>query len=260
VELHHERWGDHGLPVVILHGLFGSLANWRTVAKQLAAHLRVFALDQRDHGRSPHSDQLNYEALAGDALEFIEHNGLAPAVVLGHSMGGKVAMKLALDHSDRVSHLIVVDIAPTKQSEGLRPVLDAMMAVDPAVCASREAVDRALAERLPDSRLRQFLLTNVERGATGAFRWRLNLPTIAAHFDELAAAIEGAHPYAGPSLFLRGERSGYVADSDLPIIERWFPAAKIVTISGAGHWLHADAPAALVEVVTDFLSRAAGSG
>jgi pimeloyl-ACP methyl ester carboxylesterase len=260
VELHYEAWGDRGLPIVILHGLFGSSTNWRTVAKQLALGFRVLAVDQRNHGHSPHSSELGYDTLASDVLELVDRLAIAPAAVLGHSMGGKTAMRLALDHAEQVSHLIVVDIAPTKQSEGLRPVLDAMLAVDPSEHASRNEVDRALGERIPDTRLRQFLLTNLERDHAGTLRWRLNLPGIDAGFSELAGAIDGDHPYLGPTLFIRGEYSDYVRDADLAVIRRLFPAAELETIPGAGHWVHAEAPAALVRVVSDFLSRAPASG
>ena len=198
--------------------------------------------------------------LAADAVEFIERHGLGPAVVLGHSMGGKVGMRLALEHSELVSQLVVVDISPTKQSQGLRPVLDAMLAIEPGNYASREEVDRALGEKISDQRLRQFLLTNVERGDGGAFRWRLNLPAIDTHFEELAAAIDSNESYPGPTLFVRGGRSDYVRDNDLDTIRRLFPSVEVATVPGAGHWVHAEAPAALVRVVTDFLSRTSASG
>ena len=198
--------------------------------------------------------------LAADAVEFIERHGLGPVVVLGHSMGGKVGMRLALEHSEVVSQLVVVDISPTKQSQGLRPVLEAMLAIEPGNYASREEVDRALGEKISDQRLRQFLLTNVERGDAGAFRWRLNLPAIDTHFEELAVAIDADESYLGPTLFVRGGRSDYVRDSDIDTIRRLFPSAEVATVPGAGHWVHAEAPAALVRVVTDFLSRTSASG
>jgi esterase len=259
VELHFERYGD-GAPVLILHGLFGSSTNWRSIAKTLGEHYSVYALDQRNHGRSPHGDTLGYYDLAADARGFLDRHGIERAAVIGHSMGGKVAMTLALTQPERVAALVVVDIAPARQSaDGLRPVLDALLAVDPSRCATRDDVDRELAAYLQDSRLRQFLLMNVERGAGGALRWRLNLQAIAAHFSDLASPIgvgrAGEEPYTGPALFVRGERSGYVRDADRPDIERLFPHASVVTIEGAGHWVHAEAPERFLQVVGGFLSR-----
>ncbi|HET9062535.1 MAG TPA: alpha/beta fold hydrolase [Candidatus Binatia bacterium] len=259
MELHFERFG-HGAPVLILHGLFGSSTNWRTVAKKLGERYCVYAVDQRNHGRSPHADTFGYDDLAADALAFLDRHGIESAAVIGHSMGGKAAMKLSLAEPDRVAALVVVDIAPTRQSsDGLRPVLDALLAVDPSACATRDEVDRKLAVRLADERLRQFLLMNVARGEDGALRWRLNLPAIAAHFAELAGPIEAEGVYDGPALFVRGEKSGYVRDADRPAIARLFLRASIVTIEGAGHWVHAEAPERFLEVVGEFLSRSVGS-
>lgn len=259
MELHFERFG-HGAPVLILHGLFGSSTNWRSVAKRLGEHYCVYAVDQRNHGRSPHADSLSYDDLAADAREFLDRHAIGSAAILGHSMGGKAAMKLALAEPDRVAALVVVDIAPAKQSaDGLRPVLDALLAVDPAICATRDEVDRKLAAYLDDPRLRQFLLMNVARAEGGALRWRLNLAAIAAHFAELGGPIDAGTVYDHPALFVRGENSGYVRDADRPDIERLFPRSSVVTIEGAGHWVHAEAPERFLEVVGGFLSRWVGS-
>ena len=263
MELHFERFG-HGAPVLILHGLFGSATNWRSVAKRLGEHYCVYAVDQRNHGRSPHADSLSYDDLAADAREFLDRHAIGRAAIIGHSMGGKAAMKVALADPDRVAALVVVDIAPARQSaDGLRPVLDALLAVDPASCATRDEVDRKLAAYLDDPRLRQFLLMNVARAEGGALRWRLNLAAIAAHFAELAGPVHSngsaSGSYGGPTLFVRGENSGYVRDADRPDIERLFPRSSIVTIEGAGHWVHAEAPERFLEVVGGFLSRSVGS-
>jgi esterase len=259
VELHFERFG-HGAPVLILHGLFGSASNWRTVAKTLGERYCVYALDQRNHGRSPHADALGYDDLARDACAFLDRHGIERAAVIGHSMGGKAAMQLALSEPERVAALVVVDIAPARQSaDGLRRVLDALLSVDPSLCKTREEVDGKLAAYIDDTRLRRFLLMNVGRGEGGALRWRLNLAAIAAHFAELAGSIDAEDAYGGPTLFIRGEKSGYVRDADRADIERLFPGAAIVTIEDAGHWVHAEAPERFVEVVGGFLSRSVGS-
>jgi len=259
VELHFERFG-HGAPVLILHGLFGSSTNWRRIGKKLGERYCVYAVDQRNHGRSPHVDAVGYEDLVADSLAFLDRHGIERAAVIGHSMGGKAAMKLALAAPERVEALVVVDIAPARQSaDGLRTVLDALLVVDPSSCATREEVDAKLAARIPDARLRQFLLMNVTRGEDGTLRWRLNLPAIADHFAELAGPIDSDTAYEGPALFVRGEMSGYVRDADRADIERLFPRASVVTIKGAGHWLHAEAPDLFLGVVGGFLSRSLGS-
>lgn len=259
MELHFERFG-HGAPVLILHGLFGSAANWRTVAKALGEHYCVYAVDQRNHGRSPHADSLSYDDLAADAVAFLDRHGIERAAVIGHSMGGKAAMRLALGEPDRVAALIVVDIVPSRRStEGLRPVLDALLAVDPSSCATREDVERRLASRIADVRLRRFLLMNLTRAPNGTLRWRLNLRAIAESFTGLAGPIDSAGSYGGPTLFVRGGLSPYVSDRDRPDIERLFPRADVVTIEGAGHWVHAEAPNQFLEIVGGFLSRSVGS-
>lgn len=259
MELHFERFG-HGAPVLILHGLFGSSTNWRTIAKKLGEHYCVYAVDQRNHGRSPHADAFGYDELAADARAFLDRHGIESAVVIGHSMGGKGAMKLALADAARVAALVVVDIAPARQSaDGLRPVLDALLAVDPSTCATREEVDGKLASYIDDARLRQFLLMNVARGEGGMLSWRLNLAAISAHFVELAGPIESRDVFLHPTLFVRGEKSNYVRDADRADIERLFPSASLVTIEGAGHWVHAEAPERFLEVVGAFLSRSVSS-
>lgn len=263
MELHFERYG-HGAPVLILHGLFGSSTNWRTIAKALGTRYCVYAVDQRNHGRSPHADTFGYDALAADARGFLDRHGIASAAIIGHSMGGKAAMRLALLEPDRVAALVVVDIAPARQAaDGLRSVLDALLAVDPSRCATREDVDRELAAYLDDSRLRQFLLMNVARSDGGALRWRLNLRAIAAHFAELRSPVDltgsARGPFEGPTLFVRGERSSYVRDGDRPDIQQLFPHSRIVTIEGAGHWVHAEVPERFLEVVGRFLSRSVSS-
>lgn len=259
MELYFERFG-HGAPVLILHGLFGSSANWRTIGKALSEHYCVYAVDQRNHGRSPHADSLSYEDLAADAAAFLDRHGIESAACIGHSMGGKAAMRLALDEPDRVAALVVVDIAPSRQSaDGLRPVLDALLAVDPSSCATRDDVEHKLASRIADARLRKFLLMNVSRAADGGLHWRLNLRAIADSFAELAGPIRSSGSYGGPALFVRGGLSPYVGENDRPDIERLFPRATVVTVEGAGHWVHAEAPQRFLKIVGEFLSQSVGS-
>ena len=260
MNLYYETFGDKGSAVLILHGLFGASANWRTVAKRLGSQHRVYVVDQRNHGRSPHAPGMTYDHLARDAMEFLDARDLNRATVIGHSMGGKAAMKLALLYPERVEGLVAVDIAPGAQSPaGARPALDALLEIDPSGAATRASVESRLAEFLPDTRLRKFMLTNLTRNCDGSYRWRVNVHAIATDFETISGPLEARSVYEGPALFVRGGTSEYVRDSDRNTIRRLFPAADIVTIPGAGHWLHADRPDAFVALVLHFLSRTTAS-
>ncbi|MBI3798478.1 MAG: alpha/beta fold hydrolase, partial [Deltaproteobacteria bacterium] len=172
--LHFESSG-HGHPLLILHGLFGSLENWRTLSKVLSQSFQVFALDQRNHGHSPHSEVFNYRVMTEDLKEFLQHQGLSAIHLLGHSMGGKTAMQFALTYPEDVDKLIVVDIAPKAYPPGHDDIFAALFSLPVQDFRSRQEADAALAQHLPDLALRQFLLKNLEREATGGFHWRINL-------------------------------------------------------------------------------------
>lgn len=260
MELYFGHWGDKGPPVLILHGLFGSSRNWRSVGKRLAETCRVYAVDQRNHGQSSHTAEFDYSVLADDVVEFIDHHGIGPLAIVGHSMGGKVAATVALQSPDRVTHLVVVDIAPLRSSPETREVLDALVKTDVSTCASRQEVDQRLAVRVADARTRSFLLTNLERDRDEGFEWRINLASIEAHFDEIAGPIADRARFDGPALFVSGGRSEYLRSGDRTSIRRLFPRADFVEVEKAGHWVHADAPDRFVEILLEFLSRAPGSG
>jgi pimeloyl-ACP methyl ester carboxylesterase len=255
MHLHSHRSG-HGPPLVLLHGLFGSLTNWLGVSRALAVQFTVFAVDQRNHGRSPHCDTMSYAEMAADLAAFLDDQGLASAHLLGHSLGGKVAMQFALTHPARVKRLIVADISPRAAPAHHQGVLDALLHLEPARFRSREAMDATLAGRLPDATLRRFLLKSVTRTADGTFRWQFNLPGLHANSARLTEAVQGGRPFAKPTLFLRGGRSNYITDGDLPEIRRLFPRATLQTVAGAGHWLHTDAPLEFLQRVHDFLKAA----
>jgi esterase len=252
MRLHCHQLG-HGPPVVLLHGLLASSSNWLGVGRQLGARFTVFAVDLRNHGRSPHDDEMSYPCMAEDVVELLDDRGMATAHVLGHSMGGKVAMHLALSNPARVNRLIVADIspraAPTQPHDTLKTLLD----FDPGAFRSREALDVTLAERLPDARLRRFLLKNLMSAAHGGMRWRPNLAGISANLPRLSEAVQGGRPFARPTLFLRGEDSDYLTERDVPEILRLFPNAILQVVTRTGHWLHADAPAEFTRMVLDFL-------
>jgi pimeloyl-ACP methyl ester carboxylesterase len=251
--LHYKEYGE-GQPLIILHGVFGSLNNWRTVSGKLATQCMVYAVDQRNHGASPHVAEMSYPAMAADLLEFMDRLGIASAAVLGHSMGGKTAMQFALNFPDRLDALIIVDIAPRPYATFHDGIVDTLCAIDLPRFSRREEIDGALATGIPDARVRQFLLTNLRRDDGGAFQWRLNLQAIRANRLHLLEAVTGPSPFRKPALFVRGGRSSYVPDADQPLIRSLFPRAEFRTIAEASHWVHADAPDAFSQIVLEFLS------
>lgn len=255
MDLFYNQYGQEGPPLIILHGLLGANGNWhslsRTVFKESAT---VYAVDQRNHGRSPHTDRLDYPSMAADVKDFIDQHELGRAHLLGHSMGGKTAMQTALTYPDVVEGLIVVDIAPKAYPPRHTHLLDALARIDPTDYDSRDDIDDALAKDVSSWAIRQFLLKNLDYDGE-KYTWKMNLEAIRTHYEEVNAAVTGEDAFQGPTLFIRGENSDYVSDGDLPAIRELFPAAELVTIDGAGHWVHADAPDALAEVVTDFLER-----
>ena len=254
--LHFETRG-HGPPLVILHGLFGSLDNWHTVSNQLAPHFQVLAVDQRNHGRSFHSPEMAYPLMARDLLDFLERQGLGRASLLGHSMGGKTAMEFALRYPARLDRLIVVDIAPRAYSPRHRHILDALLGLDLAACSSRLQIEAALAPAIPCQATRRFLLKSLERSPHGAFRWRINLPAIADNCGRLCEALGPGRTCSRPALFIGGGQSDYLLPEDFDSIRRLFPHAQFQTLAGAGHWVHADAPQPFVRTALEFLLKTA---
>jgi esterase len=253
MRLHFQANGE-GFPLILLHGFLGSLDNWRAVSKRLGSRYKVYSLDLRNHGFSPHSDIMNYAVMAQDVGEFMTDRGLSSAFLLGHSMGGKVAMQFATDLPNRVEKLIVVDIAPKSYEPSHRPILSALLSLDLKAYPSFGEVDTALAAAVPEVAVRQFLLKNLTRGKDGQLSWRSHLEAIARNYDELSKAISPQRKYAHPACFIRGGRSNYIQEGDVSIIKEAFPQAEIKTIVNAGHWVHADAPEEFVKTVIDFLT------
>ena len=251
--LHHQIIGE-GPPLVVLHGLFGSGTNWRSFSRSMSDRRQIHLLDLRNHGRSPHSDEMSYPLMAEDLFEYLDRQSLETVTLMGHSMGGKVAMRAALEAPERVSALVVVDIAPVPVGKDHVPFIRAMQSIDLDRVSRREAASEMLADAVPDPGLRQFLLQNLERD-NGGYRWRLNLPALAANMSALHdfPVDSGNNRYDGPALFVRGEQSDYVPERHFDLIRDFFPAAEIRTVAGAGHWLHAEKPQAFAEAVTPFL-------
>jgi esterase len=241
-----------GSPLVLLHGLFGRAGNFGTVQRALAAKFRVLALDLRNHGESPHGAAMDYTTMAGDVLETLRERAALPCALVGHSLGGKVAMTLALQTPDAVSRLVVADIAPVPYTHGNRAYVEAMAAIPLRPGLDRATADAALACAVPDAAVRGFLLQNLRFGV--ASEWRLGLLEIAAAMPEIEGWPEQeGERYTGPVLFVAGARSDYIRSEYRPAIREHFPAARFVTLKGAGHWVHADDPAGFVAVLEAFL-------
>jgi esterase len=242
LELAFRRQGS-GPPLVCLHGLLGSGRNWVGIASALESRFDVLLPDLRNHGTSPWSDEVDYPRMAADVTTLLDRLGLGRVHLLGHSMGGKVAMVLALTAPERVDHLVVADIAPVPYPPGLEAYVDAMLAVDLAQVTRRDQADAALAPSVPEPGIRSFLLQNLER-REGRFAWRPNLEALRAAMPVIRSFpdLTAISPFAGPCCFIHGARSDYVRDQHLPVIQRLFPTATLHTIQGAGHWLHAERP------------------
>jgi pimeloyl-ACP methyl ester carboxylesterase len=242
------------VPLILLHGLLGSLVNWQRIARKLGEQYPVLVPDLRNHGRSPHHPDVSYPAMSGDVLELMDDQGVEQAVLVGHSMGGKTAMSLALEHPDRVERLVVVDIAPVTYEGRLAGLLDALLDLPLAELENRRHADTLLARRVTDKAVRDYMLQNLQRGDKG-WRWRSNPRALREGLDYLSAFPEHSpdHAYPGETLFIRGERSSYIEPRHLPFIRERFPAARIVDVPDAGHWVYAEQPQAFLNVLQGFL-------
>ena len=244
-----------GPPLLILHGLLGTSDNWLPIARVLAEKFQVFVPDMRNHGKSPHSNEFNYSAMVEDIYEFLTDLNLRNIILIGHSMGGKIAMNFAIEYPHRVTKLIVVDISPRKYDIFHDRILDAMRAIDTLKLGSRKQADELMAEYITDRRIRQFILKNLYRNDDGSFIWKLNLPAIMANLAEIGCEVDDKGNFNNPVLFIRGGESDYILDSDQPKINLIFPAAQIVTIPDTTHWLHSERPDLLLEEFIRFLDH-----
>jgi len=246
--------GD-GPVLIVLHALFANALTWGAINRALSRRHRLIAPDLRNHGASPHVADMDYGLMAGDVLRLMDRLAIGRAVLIGHSMGGKTALHLALRAPERVCAVVAVDIAPVRYDHGHDTVLEAMRGLDLARLSRREEADAQLATRLPEASVRQFVLTNLVRH-DGRFAWRVNLEALAANMKNLADfPVPPEARYDGPALIIRGALSDYVRSAHCSVIAALFPRARIVTLKGAGHWVNADQPALLIQTLEAFLDR-----
>jgi pimeloyl-ACP methyl ester carboxylesterase len=252
MQLNFKKLGEQGDHLIILHGLFGMLDNWQTLAGQFAQHYQVWIVDQRNHGKSPHSQEFNYRILADDLDDFMQQHGIQTAHLIGHSMGGKTVMEFALVYPQKIQKLIVVDIAPKAYFGGshLR-LIDAMRSLDLSKVNRRNDADNMLKERIPEEGVRLFLLKNLMYTDHG-YDWKVNLASLDANYKIITGSIDRGN-YDGPTLFIRGEQSDYIQLDDMDEIKEMFTNAEFVTIAGVGHWVHAEAPKEFLSIAEDFL-------
>lgn len=252
--LNYKKYGNSNRVAIIVHGLFGMLDNWHNIAKQLSNDFTVYTVDVRNHGGSPHSDEINYELIANDLQAFLDDHSIISSSFIGHSMGGKAVMKLADLHPGSIEKLCVVDIAPKKYKPGHLELMDAMFNLPVKTLESRTEADDLLAEKISDHGIRLFLLKNLQREKNGGFSWKFNLQGIFNNYNGLIDTIELSWPFSNETLFIRGEKSNYINDEDIDSIMEWFPNAEFVTIPNAGHWVHAENPKAFYTALHDFLA------
>ncbi len=258
MNLFYRKYGKEGnQPLIILHGLFGISDNWVTYGKRIAAEgFEVYIPDQRNHGHTPHSNVFNYIALTDDLFDFIDEHEIDNPIIMGHSMGGKVAMRFALENPQFVKRLVVVDI--TLKAYGPRvshkKIIEAMQQVDLSGAKNRRDVETMLEEFIKEPRIRLFVLKNLYRTENNQFDWRINLEGIANNLDQMFDAIDTLTKFEKPTLFIKGGASDYITLKDFPQIRYNFPNAEIVTIAEASHWVHVEAPEKFYQITSGFLT------
>jgi len=254
IELNYREFGK-GEAFIILHGLFGTSDNWQTFAKKLSGDFNVFTLDLRNHGRSPHSKEFNYEILADDIRDFMLQQKIEKTHILGHSLGGKIAMQFALKYRECTISIIVADIAPRAYSGHHYELFDTLFSLDIAAIPDRKEIEEILKEIITQDNIRHFLMKNLHRRKEGGFEWKMNLDVLYGNYEEILSAIYHPDPFLGPALFIRGEKSGYILDTDYWDILRLYPNGELETIMDAGHWVHVDAPIEMFGLVKAFMDK-----
>lgn len=244
-----------GEPLVILHGFLGTLDNWQTIGRHLAEEYTVFLIDQRNHGKSPHSAEMNFAAMAEDLKEFLDQQWIFEKLrLIGHSMGGKTAMQFATEYPDMIHKMVIVDIAPKAYVGGHEDILKMLSSIDLTAMESRSEVQKKLEKGIHDQGTVQFLLKNLNRTTSDEFQWKMNLSVLVNKYDEISKEIKFSVPFPNPTLFIRGSESDYILDSDLPLIRKQFTHVQFERIEGAGHWVHADKPEQIIQSIRLFLA------
>ncbi|NJL15598.1 MAG: alpha/beta fold hydrolase [Microscillaceae bacterium] len=251
MQLAYKKYGTQGPVIVILHGLFGNSDNWMAIARKLESRFQVYVPDQRNHGQSPWAETWNYEVMSQDLHEFLEAQQLSEVILVGHSMGGKVAMWYAGQYAaeQRLRQLLIVDIAPRAYPVHHDHILDALLRLPLAQLRSRREADEALAQYLPEADTRQFLLKNLQRNAQNQFYWQVNLEVIHQNIEIVGAPFPANWQVGVPTLFMKGALSQYIQEKDQAEIEVRFPQATLVSIPQAGHWVHAEQPEAFLQTL-----------
>lgn len=252
MKLFFQRYGE-GDALIVLHGLFGMSDNLAPIGKKLVDRRCVLLPDQRNHGRSPHDADVSYSALAQDILQLMDDEGIERADVLGHSMGGKVAMQLAVLWPERLHRVIVADIAPVRYPQHHDLVFAGLFAVRDARCSTRPEVDQVLASFVSDLGTRQFLAKSLLRDENNVLQWRFNIDALHRNYDAIRAAPVAGQPFDGPSLVIKGAESNYILPEHREAIARYLSRADFQVVEGAGHWLHAEKPVEFTTLVANFL-------
>lgn len=253
MDLFYKKYDGTGKPLFIFHGLFGMLDNWHNVAQKLSEQYTVYSVDLRNHGQSPHSYEMNYELMADDIANLLVKLKLEKAYILGHSMGGKAVMAFALKYPTMVDKLIVADIGVKGYKRGHDDIFDAIIPLELSEFDSRGDIDKHLQPTLSNFGVRQFILKNLNRREEGGYEWKMNLESIYKNYENITAGIKSDTAFSGETLFMRGGKSKYVSNEDFAEIEKLFTNAELKTIEGAGHWVHAEKPNEVVELVKEFL-------
>lgn len=252
MKLNYKQLGE-GFPLLILHGLFGSLDNWITLSRQFSSTYSVYMIDARNHGRSPHDPVSDYPSMVEDLRSFMEDHSIEQAHIIGHSMGGKTAMSFTLNHPEKVSKLVVADMAMKAYSGHHDEVIRAMQDIPISEIKNRSEAESILAVRIPELGVRQFLLKNIDRREDGSYAWKINLPVLVNEYPKILMEVKGTNPVQNEVLFIRGGNSDYLKDKDFESAKLYFPNASLQTIEGAGHWIHAEQPGPFFTSVSHFL-------
>lgn len=255
MQILHSKILGEGNPLLILHGYFGMGDNWKTLGNAFAEQFEVHLIDQRNHGRSFHASEFNYNVMAADLRSYIQHHNLQSVYLLGHSMGGKTAMLFATEDADLVDKLVIADISPRAYKPHHNEILAALNSVDFSIHNTRKLVDEQLQKYIPEFGVRQFLLKNVYWKEKGILDFRFHLKALTKNNSEVGKGLPAHSKYEKPTLFLSGGNSGYITDQDALLIQSHFPNSRVKTIADTGHWLHAEKPEEFFTLVNQFLQN-----